>query len=1017
MRGSLLWFLCIVVGLFGCTQRPRKPPIQNWSLTVESIAAKTQPALSRCDASGNSCSALTNHAQVASGALVRTEADASASLIVPEHGRVWMDEHTDLALVSAAQPTLELRSGGVVAEDHGSKPLALTFLGYEARFDSMLPTRVALQFHAADQVEVTVLRGKLSIRRTRESPLELRSGASVFFSRSRKPERVRAMAWFGAPGFSVAEGPKPSSAPRIARGFGRMTARLPGQTEVVQGVRLASHVVHTQIRDGIARTEIEEIFENQTAQVLGGRYVFPVPPAASISRLALWVGNQLVEGEVLPSNRAASIFHSIVEDTVRPRDPALLEWTSPSEVSLKVFPIPAHGTRKVVLAYDQVLEMDGDEATYVYPLSVGEEGTDPFARFELHVTLSENRAGSHDIRTPGYAAQLIDQDRDIQIKFAADDFLPERDFILHYRRKLGFALDMMQSIAAPGSSPARSFFLARLGVDAEVSVLDQTQTHLERVFVLDASHSQSKESLQAAARITLGLLEQMDPDEQFAVLACDSACRAFPEQGIAAVRDESVHEAKAWLEALAPRGSSDLSAALIAGAQHFTRRGVQRSNAQLIYLGDGAPSSGELRVETIARRTEQTFAAKNMDLRLLGIGSVLDESTLVGLARRLGAAYRRVPLDSDLGRVTAKLHLDLRQPLLKHATFTTTPELAEVCPSPLPALVTGQDVLVLGRVITAKPAKLVLSGDVNGAPYSRSFDVTFSSEPEYQNPYLGRLWAAARISELEARSADLPAILELSRQYRVMSHHTSWLVLENDAMFREYGIGRTVEVATAASGSQASLEMATLGALVGAGSNSVVPQVLRPGAIGSSGDLRLSGSGLSSSGATAASVQVGPPRRRVEFGEVSLSGGEIPNAKRVCMGMRAGFRNCYHRELMSNPDAQGSLLLTMVVGSAGEVVKAVGSPMGTLGSAVTCVEARARSAQFDPPSGGSATIHVQVMFTADRESFFTSPTVNAVPAQTYVPYVAPKSFAIHRLGDEVWRGEGGGRARQSPTGK
>ena len=105
------------------------------------------------------------------------------------------------------------------------------------------------------------------------------------------------------------------------RGLGRMTARVPGRTEVVSGVSLMSHNVDVVVRDGIARTEVEEVFQNDTAQVLEGRYVFPLPTDASISQLALWVNDKPVQGEIVEKKRAAAIFKGIVEDTVRPRDP------------------------------------------------------------------------------------------------------------------------------------------------------------------------------------------------------------------------------------------------------------------------------------------------------------------------------------------------------------------------------------------------------------------------------------------------------------------------------------------------------------------------------------------------------------------------------------------------------------------------------------------------------------------------------------------------------------------------
>src|SRR5262249_31003813 len=103
------------------------------------------------------------------------------------------------------------------------------------------------------------------------------------------------------------------------RGLGTMTARNPGREEVIAGVRLASHKVRAIVQRGFARTEVEEVFANDTDMILEGRYVFAVPPRAVTARLALWVGDKLVEDEVVERKRAALIFKDIVDDTVRPR--------------------------------------------------------------------------------------------------------------------------------------------------------------------------------------------------------------------------------------------------------------------------------------------------------------------------------------------------------------------------------------------------------------------------------------------------------------------------------------------------------------------------------------------------------------------------------------------------------------------------------------------------------------------------------------------------------------------------
>ena len=193
-----------------------------------------------------------------------------------------------------------------------------------------------------------------------------------------------------------------------------------------------------------------------------------------------------------------------------------------------------------------------------------------------------------------------------------------------------------------------------------------------------------------------------------------------------------------------------------------------------------------------------------------------------------------------------------------------------------------------------------------------------------------------------------------------------------------------------------SLEMATIGALTAQGpatagvlaggevATSALDEAAKTGAGVSSGmgDLRLGGGGgairpgaaggglgaLGASGrsegttGTGAAQKVSGPKGNANVGGAAVSGGEVANASRVVAGMRAGFRNCFNRELAQNPDAQGKIDLSIKVGPGGEVQSVSAAASGSLGSAVECVKARARSAQFDPPSGGSAVIRVPVTF-------------------------------------------------------
>src|SRR5205085_824902 len=128
--------------------------------------------------------------------------------------------------------------------------------------------------------------------------------------------------------------------------------------------------------------------------------------------------------------------------------------------------------------------------------------------------------------------------------------------------------------------------------------------------------------------------------------------------------------------------------------------------------------------------------------------------------------------------------------------------------------------------------------------------------------------------------------------------------------------------------------------------------------IGSTRGGSIGGGGIAS-GSSGLGQQVTGPRGDATVGSAAVSGGQVSNAARVIAGMRAGLRNCFQRGLNENPDAQGQIRLLINVGPAGQVTSATAIPNGNLPQSVTaCVQARARNAQFDPPSGGSATIAV-----------------------------------------------------------
>ncbi len=83
-------------------------------------------------------------------------------------------------------------------------------------------------------------------------------------------------------------------------------------------------------------------------------------------------------------------------------------------------------------------------------------------------------------------------------------------------------------------------------------------------------------------------------------------------------------------------------------------------------------------------------------------------------------------------------------------------------------------------------------GRVSGERFEQTYPVNIVATTGAGNAFVPRLYAAAKIAELEETGGDAqkPAIIELSRRFSVASRFTSLLVLESEAMFKAFGLDR-----------------------------------------------------------------------------------------------------------------------------------------------------------------------------------------------------------------------------------
>jgi tetratricopeptide (TPR) repeat protein len=112
-------------------------------------------------------------------------------------------------------------------------------------------------------------------------------------------------------------------------------------------------------------TTYDMLFYNPTKSVLEGELAFPLGENQHVSRLALEVSGNLREAVVVEKEIGRVAFEAVVRRGV---DPVLLEKGTGNNYKARIYPIPAMGHKRVVLAYEQKLNYSELAHFYELPL-------------------------------------------------------------------------------------------------------------------------------------------------------------------------------------------------------------------------------------------------------------------------------------------------------------------------------------------------------------------------------------------------------------------------------------------------------------------------------------------------------------------------------------------------------------------------------------------------------------------------------------------------------------------------
>jgi len=520
----------------------------------------------------------------------------------------------------------------------------------------------------------------------------------------------------------------------------------------LEAMQLLDVSIDVRIEAFVASTTLDMTFFNPNARVLEGELVFPLASGQSVTGYALEVGGKLRRGVVVEKETARVAFEATERRGI---DPGLAELTRGNVFRTRVYPIPANGTKRVAISFDQPLVDAGAEYRYVLPLQFAQK----IRHFKVH---AEAVRAEHKPKADSSSSPLtFERWRD---SFLADldrtDFQPDRE--------LAFAVDKPATAITAFSvqdtlEPEWRTFAAHVQTSPPADTSGAKPIQRIALFY-DASGSARDRNRERELEFLASWLAKLkNVDVDLVAFRND----ADPAEHFH-VRDGDSSSLRKAIEALPLDGGTSYGA---------IRLDAAAKPDVVVVFGDG--------LSNFAERDPQLGFADGSSPRVVfaHAAQLADTTNFARWARRYGGQVVDL-LQTNNDEALRELGT---QPWMLQAARVIKGDCLDLAPAaPTPV---GESAGIYGRCKGAAEIELQF-GNSAGASVHRTLklDDTTSIDPD-RGAFVGRLWAVARIADLQnAAKPDDKAITELGKRFGVVTSNTSMLVLDRIEDYVQYRV-------------------------------------------------------------------------------------------------------------------------------------------------------------------------------------------------------------------------------------
>jgi Ca-activated chloride channel family protein len=535
---------------------------------------------------------------------------------------------------------------------------------------------------------------------------------------------------------------------------------------VSMGLHLASQEIRVDVTDQVAKTYITQTFENDTDRNLAGTYLFPLPDDTTFSSFSLHIDGKPVEGKIMEAAEAREEYESIVRRMV---DPGLLEYADYKTVRARIFPIPAHGTKKVELEYTQLLKAESGLVKYRFPLKGDDQASGAVDSTKFTAKIS-GRQGLKTLWSPSHVVQVNrPSEHQAKVSFEEKAMVADKDFLLYYSLS---DKDLACNVMTHKVDGEDGYFLLTLSPPLKA----QSTMGKDIVIAADVSGSMQGEKLEQLKKSLKYFVNSLSAQDCFGLVPFNTDAESFKSTLLPAT-PENKKLACDFIEDLEARGGTNIADAL-SSSFSLLKSGEERPS-YLIMMTDGEPTVGETNVNNLVK-----LGANKKNVRIFDFGVGFDVNTrfLNKLAQDNHGAAQYIEPGENMELALSSFFEKIKAPVLADVNIAYEGlTVKDIYPRNVKDIFAGNQVLLLGRYKNGAKANINLTGKVNGVSKAMSFPVELAAT-ETGHSYLPKLWAMRRIAYLTEVAQEngnnrevVDEIVALSKRHGIISAYTSFL--------------------------------------------------------------------------------------------------------------------------------------------------------------------------------------------------------------------------------------------------